>query len=323
MNKIKLTPNRLFVVAFLLCGLMTIQTPAAPTILANGKIAFTSDRDGNQEIYVMNNDGTGQVRLTNNYGADNFPAFSPDGTKIAFVSQNPSPTFAINIRLMNADGTNQTELTPIAIGGSQSPWADSGSLSWSPDGSKIAFGDGGEIFTINVDASNRTNLTNHPANDFDPAWSPNGALIAFASDRRDPNLLSIIYSMNVDGSNIKVLSDSGYYASRFSPDWSPNGNELALIQDEFSEFGAGSILLTNFPGYFVDSSDAFKPKWSPDGTKIVFHSCSYDTSANCQIYFKNVNGSGLTQLTNTNGRNFQPSWQPLMAVKSRKRIRFF
>ena len=149
---------------FILTATVFAQTPP---LRANGKIAFTSDRDGNQEIYVMNNDGTGQVRLTNNPGADSFPAFSPDGRRIAFVSQNTSGAFAI--KLMNADGTNQTELTPITYFSSQSPWHEKKSLDWSPDGSKIAFDESNEIFTINVDGSNRTNLTNHPAGDSAPA----------------------------------------------------------------------------------------------------------------------------------------------------------
>ncbi len=74
MKKIKLTTMHLFVI-LLFCVSMTIQTPAAPTLLGNGKIAFTSTRDGNQEIYLMNADGSGQTRLTNNSPNN----FHPDG----------------------------------------------------------------------------------------------------------------------------------------------------------------------------------------------------------------------------------------------------
>ncbi|MDQ3648932.1 MAG: hypothetical protein M3458_01380 [Acidobacteriota bacterium] len=63
----------------------------------NGKIAFTSDRDGNREIYVMNNDGTNQVRLTNNAGADDFPAWSPNGSRLAFLSQNASGGYVCHL----------------------------------------------------------------------------------------------------------------------------------------------------------------------------------------------------------------------------------
>ena len=73
-----------------------------------GKIAFMSDRDGNQEIYVMNADGSNQTRLTNNPGWDESPCFSPDGTKIAFESLRDGDP---EIYVMNADGSNQTRIT--------------------------------------------------------------------------------------------------------------------------------------------------------------------------------------------------------------------
>ncbi len=76
---------------FILTATVFAQTPR---LRANGKIAFTSDRDGNREIYVMNSDGTNQTRLTNNNIIDDHPTFSPDGRKIAFLSQNASGAFA-------------------------------------------------------------------------------------------------------------------------------------------------------------------------------------------------------------------------------------
>jgi len=99
---------------------------------ANGKIAFGSLRDGNQEVYVMNADGSGQTNLTNNTADDGVPAWSPDGSKIAFASlRDGNPGNAAEIYVMKADGSGQTRLT--------NNLAEDHSPSWSPGGTQIAF----------------------------------------------------------------------------------------------------------------------------------------------------------------------------------------
>jgi Tol biopolymer transport system component len=287
----------------------------SPDSRTNGKIAFTSDRDGNQEIYVMNNDGTGQTRLTNNPGVDNYPSFSPDGRKIAFISESASGAFAIT--LMNADGTNQTRLTPIVPDTDPYPWQGKRSLSWSPDGSKIAFDEKHDIFTINIDGSNLVNLTNHPALDIEPSWSPDGSRIMFISSRV---FYLTMHIMNADGSDVRALpSDEELWD--MSPDWSPTGDKIAFIVH--SEVHIPIVYIANadgtnrqpFDGSGSGSAHRNKPRWSPDATKIVFNIWDY-FSNDSEIYVKNANGGGLTQLTNTNGNNFQPSWGPEPAAPS-------
>jgi len=85
---------------------------------ANHRIAFTSDQDGNAEVYVVNSDGTGQTNLTNSSGDDAFPAFSPDGTRIAFISDRDGN---LEIYVMNSDGTDQTNLTNEEAGSDIDP----------------------------------------------------------------------------------------------------------------------------------------------------------------------------------------------------------
>ena len=268
---------------------------------ANGKIAFASDRDGNEEIYAMNANGTGQTRLTNNPATDDEPAFSPDGSKIAFHSTRDGN---LEVYVMNANGTGQTRLT-----NNSSPDAHP---SWSPDGSKIAFRsdrDGNlEIYVMNSDGSNQTRLTNNPALDFYPAWSPDGSKIAFETDR-DGN--REIYTMNPDGSGQTNITNDGV-GNDSLPAWSPDGSKLAFETDRDGDIhiytinpnGTGLAQLTSTLG-----SD-HAPAFSPDNSKIAFAS---ERDGNSEIYLMNANGTGQTRLTNNTASDTRPSYQTLLS----------
>src|SRR5215211_9128701 len=138
------------------------------------QIAFFSERDGNQEIYVMNaGNGSNQTRLTSVNANDSEPRWSPDRTKIAFESDRDGNA---NIYVMNADGSGLTRLTDNV--------ADDSNPRWSPDGTKIAFNSNRdsteqenfrnhEIYVMNAaDGSNLTRLTNITTWDSLPRWSP-------------------------------------------------------------------------------------------------------------------------------------------------------
>ena len=266
-------------------------------VLQLGKIAFTSLRDGNPEIYVMNDDGSNQTRLTNNPANDSWPSCSPDGTKIAFISNRGGKW---GIYTINADGSNQTRLT--------NNHADNGWPAWSPDGIKIAFistRDGNsEIYVMNVDGSNQRVLTNNPADDTSPAWSPDGTKIAFAS-RRDGNWE--IYTMNADGSNETRLTNNP--AWDWIPAWAPDGSKIAFTSAEYE--GNTDIYVMNADGSNRTKltqkprDDAFST-WSPDGTKIAFHT---NCDGNFEIYVMNTDGSNQIRLTNNPTEDSQPSWR--------------
>ena len=136
------------------------------------KIAFVSDRVGDYEIYLMNADGTGQRDLSCHPGDEFEPSWSPDGTKIAFTGYAVPNAICV----MYADGSEQKKLTNVS-----DRWrtTDGRSPSWSPDGKMIAFCAGGagragdgEICVMHSDGSEPRNLTNNPAMDYSPSWSP-------------------------------------------------------------------------------------------------------------------------------------------------------
>src|SRR5258705_5605221 len=138
---------------------------AAEAARVIGKIAFASDRDGNMEIYVMDSDGGGQTRLTEDAGEDFSPSWSPDGSRLTFISTRDGNA---EVYVMNVDGTGQTRLTNTTSG-EVSPV-------YTQDGSQIAFisnRDGNdEIYVMNADGSNQTNLTRNPADDSSLSFSP-------------------------------------------------------------------------------------------------------------------------------------------------------
>ena len=150
------------------------------------RVAFVSDRDGNEEIYVMNADGTGQERLTSSAGVDVWPAWSPDGERIAFFSGRTGGA-GPGYYVMSADGSDASLLTTPPDDQVLVP----GRPTWSPDGSKLALTAHGasssntEIVTVNVDGSGWTPLTDSPGPDAQPAWSPDGDKIAFESAGRE------------------------------------------------------------------------------------------------------------------------------------------
>ena len=279
--------RRYSLVHLILCGvvgsglmLLTLD------VEAQAQIAFSSNRDGHvhpihgwpmPEIYVMAADGKNQRRLTDNPASDHSPSWSPDGKRIAFMSNRdghahpirnwPWPTSEIYV--MDADGGNQQNLT-------NDPHDDR-SPSWSPDGKHIVFetdrdndrGHNIEIYVMAADGSNPKNLTNNLTEDRYPAWSPDGERIAFSARREGHVVHNLdityeIYVMDTDGGNEQRLTD--------------NRNN-----DMYSS-------------------------WSPDGERIAFVSDRKGNWENYEIYVMDADGGNQQKLTNHRNWDSSPSW---------------
>jgi Tol biopolymer transport system component len=277
------------------------------TSKGNGKIAFVSNRDNVERIYTINPDGTGLTRLTD--GPHQLqPAWSPDGTKIAFMDRLKAATA---LYLMNADGSNIRLLTTNIF--------HDVNLAWSPDGAKIAFcsvtperesDSQFSLHVINADGSNEVQLTSGSGS---PTWSPDGKEIALTTFRG-------IDLMNADGTNRRPLVRLNSWVLN-SVAWAPDGKEIMFGSSRASSDQDGdkklrfSIEVISADGR--DGSSArllgfgHKPSWSPDGSKIVFERTGTGIHFT-QIWVMSRNGNNETQLTDS-GTNWSPSWQPVIA----------
>ena len=160
---------------FILAGVVVLGlTPLMVAVDAQAQIAFSSERDGNFEIYVMDADGKNEQRLTDNLSHEWSPSWSPDGERIVFNSRRDGNR---DIYVMDADGKNQRRLT-------RNPAHDL-YPSWSPDGKRIVFvsdRDGNyEIYVINADGARQVRRrTKDGSDDTDPAWFDPAFVPAFA-----------------------------------------------------------------------------------------------------------------------------------------------
>lgn len=283
----------------------------AVTVFETGKIAFfsppdnewevvfTSERDGNPEIYVINGDGSNPRRLTTSDFLDGAPDWSPDGARIAFHSARDGN---LEIYVMSADGSSPQRLT-------DHPASDS-EPDWSPDGSRILFvsdRDGNEeLYVMNADGSNVQRLTDSPGLDTQPAWSPDGRTIAFSSMRDG---VAEIHLMDADGSNVRRITNL-FGANGWVPAYSPNGL-LMTFQTE-RDRQADIYRMTNEgaePLRMTEQSDRLgSMDWAPDGDWIAFMS---GRSGYANLYVMDRDAQHTFRLTDETNENYDPDWRPV------------
>ena len=287
----------LFVVSIiLLSASISLVFAKAPT---TAKIVFTSARDDNREIYVMNTDGSGQVKLTHHRSDDAMPTWSPTGEHILFASDRDRFPLSRDLYLMDPDGTNVRRV----FGKSK----DRSDAVWSPDGKHIAYSrrERGEwyIYIGTIDGKKEERI----AIGAGPAWSPDGTEIAFVSGYGTGLVQINIFNMRAKKQ--RVIFPRDVPRSWITGDlvWSPTANKIAFSWNhhpplkEFFERDAIYTINSDGTGLKQITSDAApmerSPVWSPQGDALLYDKTDGDNRL--QI-FKITLGSDVSeQLTNT------------------------
>lgn len=290
--------------------------PAAPEPVSG--LVFTSERDGNWEIYRMDEDGSGVVRLTETDISEGGASWSPDGRSLVFWSRRDGNA---DIFIMGADGSNPTNLAPDP----EENGFEEFYTRWQPQGQSIAF------FSNRFDNEGYScavhRVGNMPLNggvaEMQPvaglvgnqetlAWSPDGQSLVFSSKSCGGTGVNLqLFLWQMDSNEITQLTRDEFINA--GPAFSSDGRFLAYhsFRDGNSEImlldttSGEAVNLTNHPA--KDSH----PAWSPDDSQIAFVT---DRDGNDEIYVMAVDGTGLQNLTNHPGRDFEPQWSPVPSV---------
>ena len=287
-----------------LCICLTSEELRLSNALASstGRIVFTSLRDGNYEIYVMDTNGGNQENLTNHPAYDHQPDWSPDGTKIAFVSDRDGG--GTQIYVMDADGKNVIRLTD---GRRFKEGPD-----WSPDGGKIVFSVHDLVNHIDVMDADGRNREKFEDQALYPSWSPDGEEIAFVSLRDGVNEINVI---GVGGRGRKRVTHD--LAPKLNPSFSPDGRRIAYGNGQNERFfhiyvvgadGRNRMRLTHNRESHSD------PAWSPDGRIIAYDVVDGIGAGDLHgtIHLMTANGKHIRQLSDgSNARDFAPDISPL------------
>ncbi len=283
----------------------TPQTIVSSSSPAAGLIAFQAFRQGAEAVYLMESDGSDQVRLA--AGSD--PAWSPDGRRLALSLIHEDRD---TIYIVEPGNPDLVELT-------------SGfSPAWSPDGTRLAFsdlrGNNFDLYVIGVDGAGEIRLTDDLAGDFDPAWSPAGERLVFEREGR-------LYTVRSDGQDEAPLTDGSTFD--YTPAWSPDGRFIAFSSRIEDTDGDGTLDYEDDSHLFVVNADGSQrtrlsfmasapgkatwsqePAWAPDGSRLAFQS---NSDGDWDIYVVKADGSEVVNLTDDapGSLDYSPAWQPV------------
>ncbi len=289
-----------------------------PTLPEYEPPGYDPESFGDEEIFVMNADGTNQVNLTNNpREGDSFPAWSRDGKHIVYTRYGC-------LTIMNAtDPSQRIQLSKGSCAGQDSgmfpDWfqsvknASAGEVSLcSPAISFIDERNGQtDIFAINSDGSGFQQLTNDTARELSMSWSPDGSQLVF--QRAEGNESTELYLMNADGSGLINLTR--HPGDDWSPAWSPDGRQIAFYSDSSEGMALYLMDLADFVSgesdlkavMIPDTQFGAWPSWSPNGNQIAYRQ---ELPGNDEIFVINADGSNPVNLTQHSANDLSPDWSP-------------
>lgn len=282
----------------------------------NGKIAFTSNTNGANDLFQLDQTQSGYPTFqafpsgtVNSSKQDQNAQWSPDGTELAFASRRKGD-FEIYVWTAATNTTRRLTFNNIEDEGP----------GWSPDGSRIAFSRWSrktdrDVYVMNAaDGSNARNLTNHPARDYGRNWSL-GNEILFVSNRDGDQE---IYAVNADTGALRQLTQNS--EADYGADWSPNGTEIIFSHESGTPtetaYGDGQIWKMNstdlVPELLLDNGVVDKQAtWSPDGMRICWASTTSATGTDYELYEKDLLTGTIRQLTNDTAFQFTPDYRPI------------
>ena len=272
------------------------------------KIAFTSTRDGNTEIYIMNPDGTEPMNVSHNAGTEDYnPTWSPNGKRILFISNREG---IFDLYVMEADGTNVQKVFKT-----EELRRDP---TWSPDGKQIAYAQGEEpnqvIYIAAIDGTSAEKLTDG----FMPSWAPDGNEIAFVVGGIKHTPLGI-FDLQTRTQKTLLLKEMPWIVN---PNWSPRGDKIAFskIDGRFDPNGflwweRSNIYVVNRDGTGLDQitkdeeSICMGPTWSAHGDKLIYTDVVRlpGKPISVQLFKTDLSTGNIIQLTHE-GNNSRADW---------------